>query len=445
VKFRCGWSEANSVPRLFAVRWALLVLGAGALGSVGCSRGGSSAAGAGSGVAGARTELVFQGACDASGAVALTDTLFAVGDDEDNVLRVYDANRGGPPVTAVDVSDRLDLTKSTKRKKKSNKPSKAPELDIEAATRVGDLAFWITSHGRNSSGKLKPERFRFFATTAPREGQTLEVVGTPYERLLPDLLADARFASFDLQGASELAPKDRGGLNIEGLSERAGGGVLIGFRNPTPNEKALLIGLLNPEEVVHGKSARFSDPVLVDLDGLGVRSLSRWRGRYLIVAGHYATSDGSRLYAWNGRDRPERLPFEFRQFNPEGFFTPDQRNDIMLLSDDGGIAIDGTDCKRLEDASLKRFRGAWLSLPLIGGAAGVGAAGVGASAPGVGAAEAGPAGVGAGAPGVGAAEAGPAGVGAGAAGARSNGGPAQKVGEGATGASIGAGARATAE
>jgi hypothetical protein len=312
-------------------------------------------------------ELVFYGTCDASGAVPLTDGSFAVGDDEDNVLRVYDAIRGGQPIAAVDVSDRLDLGKAKKKKKKPSapkKPRRAPETDIEGATRVGDLAFWITSHGRNSSGKLKPERLRFFATTAPREGALLQVVGAPYEGLLADLLADPRYARFDLKAASELAPKDPGGLAIEGLTQRVEGGVFIGFRNPIPENRALLVPLLNPTEVVHGEPPRFADPVLLDLRGLGVRSMSWWRGRYLIAAGHYASGGASKLFAWDGRGAPQVVAAaDFSGFNPEGFFTPEERDRIMVLSDDGSESIDGTECKRLEDASRKRFRGMWLALP----------------------------------------------------------------------------------
>lgn len=301
--------------------------------------------------------------CDASGAVPLTDTLFAVGDDEDNVLRVYDSTRGGAPIFAVDISGGLHL-KAKKKKKHPAKSSKAPEADIEAATRVGELAYWITSHARNSSGKLKTERQRFFATNAPRKGSELQVIGSPYEHLLDDLFADARFARFDLQAAAERGPKEPRGLNIEGLTERVGGGVFIGFRSPTPQGRALLFALLNPEEVVHGKPARFGDPLLIELGGLGIRSLSWWRGRYLIAAGHSSRGAPSRLYAWDGQGAPERLnDLEFHSFNPEGFFTPENRDDIMLLSDDGAELIDGEECKRLEDTTRKRFRGVWLTVP----------------------------------------------------------------------------------
>src|SRR5687768_12770455 len=88
-------------------------------------------------------EVVFQGACDASGAVPLSDRRVVVADDEDNILRVYDAHVGGAPLSKTDLSASLGLPLKGKKKRR------APELDLEAATRIGDRAYWLTSHGRN--------------------------------------------------------------------------------------------------------------------------------------------------------------------------------------------------------------------------------------------------------------------------------------------------------
>lgn len=317
-------------------------------------------------VVGAKSELTFTGMCDASGAVPLDDHLFAVADDEDNVLRVYDADRGGSPLGAADVSARLSLPvkgKNPFKPKKKPKPVKWPETDIEAATRIGDLAFWITSHGRNSKGKEKPERQRLFATTLP-DGSSdllLSVHGQAYERLLPDLFEDPRFRPFGLDRAAELAPKDEGGLNIEGMTARTEGGVFIGFRNPVPEGRALLFTLLNPEQVIEGQRAQLGDPIRLDLRGLGVRSLSSWRGRYLIAAGHYSDGARSRLYSWDGKADLKPLDVDFPNFNPEGFFTPEGRDSILVLSDDGTQPVGDTECKSVRDPAQKRFRGAWVT------------------------------------------------------------------------------------
>ena len=307
-------------------------------------------------------ELLFIGMCDASGAVPLdTEGLFAVADDEDNVLRIFDALQGGAPRVAVDLSSALHLQRGHKKGKRGHALRKAPETDIEGGTRLGDLAFWITSHGRNSSGRLKPERLLFFATTVPDPEGALEVVGEPYDRLLDDLLADPRFAALGLERAAELAPKAPGGLNIEGITARAEGGVLVGFRNPLIAGKAIVFVLHNPERVIRGESAKLGPPTFIDLGGFGVRSLSSWRGRYLISAGAYGDGDTFRLYTWEGRGAPQLIR-TFQGFSPEGFFSPDSKDRVLLLSDDGAVPIDGTECKRLKDPRRKRFRGLWVKL-----------------------------------------------------------------------------------
>ena len=305
---------------------------------------------------------VFTGMCDASGAVPLSERVFIVADDEDNVLRAYDADRAGAPLFSVDLSESLGLPSRPARK--TGEPRAAPETDIEAATRIGDLALWITSHGRTSSGKLEPARFRFFATSTSESGR-IAVVGRPYETLIADLVRDARYAPFALDEAAQRTPKEPGGLNIEGMTARAEGGVFIGLRNPVPAGKALVVTLLNPDDVIlHGAPARFGDPLSLDLGGLGVRGLSAWRGRYLLIAGDHAGDQGERasaVYVWNGRTQVSLVAArELAGLNPEGFFSPEARDAVLLLSDDGTQAIDGTACKRHPSRERKQFRGLWL-------------------------------------------------------------------------------------
>lgn len=300
-------------------------------------------------------DLTFTGMCDASAGVALDARYFVVADDEDNVLRAYDTGAPGAPLWSVDVSAAIGVFA------KSKKPGKAPpETDIEAATRIGDVAFWMTSHGRNSSGKLKRERLRLFATSLPKAGQGLSVVGKPYEHLLDDLLADARLERFGLRAAAELAPKAPGGFNLEGMTARREGGVWVGFRNPLPENKALLVPLLNPERVIEGDKAQLGDPLLLDLGGRGVRAISSQGGRYLLLAGGFDSGGGTRLFAWDGQAaaQPVAEP-ALLGLNGEGFFSPEGER-VLVLSDDGSVLIDGQECKKLKDATKKRFRARWV-------------------------------------------------------------------------------------
>jgi hypothetical protein len=297
----------------------------------------------------AQQTVVFRGMCDASGAVVLGPTRFAVADDEDNVLRVYDTVNGGDPLFTTDVSDALQLPIK----------KKVPETDIEAATRVGDRALWLTSHGLSSKGKLQPARFRFFATTAPEAGDGLALVGQAYFDLLADMIAAPQLARFKLAEAVHLPPKTEGGVNIEGMTRRPDGtSVLIGFRNPIPERKALLVPLLNPLAVITGEQAKFGEPVLLDLGGLGVRSLSLWRGKYLIIAGGFDAEAISKLYVWDGSAAPKQvLDLDLQGVNPEAFVSRDEYDRVMLLSDDGTLEVDGRPCKKLKDRAKKSFRG----------------------------------------------------------------------------------------
>lgn len=298
--------------------------------------------------------------CDASAAIPLSNSHFLAVSDEDNILRLYDADHPGLPIRELDFSVPLGLVKTTR-----SNSVRSEESDLEAATRVGELAFFLTSHGRNSSGKFKPARLRFFATTAPADGGAT-LVGNAYEGLLDDLLAEPRLAPFNLSAAAGLPPKAQGGLNLEGMTERREGGVWLGFRNPIPNGRALLVPLENPTDLVRGGAkARFGAPITLDLGGLGIRGLSSFRGRYLIEAGHFDTGAVSALFTWDDSSAPpQRLAhLDFSDFNPEGFFTPETRDQFLLLSDDGSRPIDGTECKRLRDPGAKTFRGLWVSLP----------------------------------------------------------------------------------
>lgn len=309
----------------------------------------------------------FIGSCDASGAVPLDAKRFAVGDDEDSVLRIYDAERGGPPLHVVNIADQLELGKKKKGKKKrppKKKRMNSPETDLEGATLLDGHAFWITSHALTKKGERDPRRFRFFATELPKEDEDdLGMLGTPYQSLLTDMLVEPRLVQLGLDVAAKRPPDEEGGLNIEGLTSTPEGQMLIGFRNPVPRGKAIVVPLLNPKEVLQQKKAQFGAPQLLDLGGYGIRSLSSWHGSYLIVAGAIGGGGGSRLYRWDGKDHLQHLASaDFRGLNPEGFFTPEERSEIMVLSDDGARTIKGQRCKDIADPSEKRFRGVWLNV-----------------------------------------------------------------------------------
>jgi hypothetical protein len=299
------------------------------------------------------TQATWFGMCDASGAVALGTNLFAVANDEDNAIRVYQLDRPGVPVQSIELSSFLAVD------------PKKPETDLEGATWLGDSIFWITSHGQNRSGKYRSSRHRLFATRVVNspKGVRLVTVGRPYTDLLTDLVWDPRFRPFNLLAATRLPPKSPGALNIEGICGTPATNLLIGFRNPIPQGRALLVPLLNPFEILRGLPARLGDPILLDLEGRGIRDLGFWRGKYVIIAGSSDGGGHARLYFWDGgKSAPQKIEHaHLKGINPEAVVAYPNRDDaFQLLSDDGTLEIGGVSCKSLPNPAQRRFRSVWV-------------------------------------------------------------------------------------
>jgi hypothetical protein len=298
---------------------------------------------------------VCRGMCDASGAVSVGKDYFLVGNDEDNILRLYQSDRGEEPAGTFDMSDFIKPD-----------PDK-PESDFESAAQLGDLVFWMTSHGRNKSDKPRASRHRFFATRITGAGESVEVrgVGAPYTSLLDDLVSDPRLKKYKLAEASQLAPKKKGALNIEGLAATPDGKLLIGFRNPIPDDRALVLPLENPRQVIEGQKARFGAPIELDLGGLGIRDMvfDASRKAYLIVAGSFKSGGKVRLYRWSGdaAAAPQwAKAVDFDDLNPEALVVyPGESGRIQFLSDDGTRPVGNQECKKV-DPSQRSFRTAWL-------------------------------------------------------------------------------------
>ena len=345
-------------------------------------------------IAPAEEVLVYRGAGDASAAVAITEDMFVVADDENNVLRVYRTGEPGsgrslaaaPPVCSYDINGFLGIDPEN------------PEADIEGATMIGRRIYWITSHGRNKDGKMRPNRYRFFATEVKTEsGQlTMSPAGAPCKTLVHSLIQAASVRDLELDKVTrlyaadlkkkereKLAPKEKG-LNIEALCASPDGRTLfIGFRNPRPNGRALVVPLENAEAVIERQEQPiFGEPILWDLKGLGIRSMeySRFHQAYFVIAGAFDEDRKFALYRWSGQrnDSPVLLSqLRYGNFSPEALVPFEDSGRLMLLSDDGSLSVkvsgphecaegeyrkDGT-CqnKYLLDPNRKTFRCMWLT------------------------------------------------------------------------------------
>jgi Protein of unknown function (DUF3616) len=311
----------------------------------------------------------YVGLCDASAAVDVGGSHFVVADDERDVLQIY---RYGVahPVQSLDLADYLGNRKSN---------GKSVEADLEGAARIGDRIYWISSHARTSKGdRLDTHRHRLFYTELshqPGPATLSPGAGRPFTGLLQSLLADFRYAPL-LAAAVKSGPGRGGGLNIEGLSATAAGGLLVGFRGPLPQGLALVAHLLNPQALVGQRveSAQWGQPLLLDLGGRGIRSMERVGAQYVIVAGpsaHGWSGPGPAyvLYQWSGQASE---PPVLQQALPEGFHfeavfaVGEPVQQLMLLSDDGSQQVNGAvACKDKRVAARDTsFRAIRLGYPL---------------------------------------------------------------------------------
>ena len=306
------------------------------------------------------------GMCDASAAVAVGVDQFLVANDEDNILRLYRRDGADREPRTFDLTTFLKLPGDQKTR----------EADIEGAAQINNRVYWIASHGANSEGKARPERRQLFATdlsTGNNNDVRVTPVGTPYRGLLEAMDKDPLLSQYGLPKAAQFAPESDQGLNIEGLAATPEGYLLIGFRNPVPGGKALLIKLQNPDAVLGlaGQAApsapKFAAPIELPLGGLGIRSIEYARNlrAYLIVAGPRGKGgkDGAfKLYKWAEGAAPVPLRIDIPSgLRPEALFALADGKTYQLLSDDGDEQIGGADCKDVEPAAKRKFRSITIS------------------------------------------------------------------------------------
>jgi hypothetical protein len=320
------------------------------------------------------TTVRYLGTCDASAAVRLgSSSLFVAASDEDYILRVYDLQNPGAPALSLDLIDFLSLNPQGE----ANDDEKPPEPDIEGAALIGERIYWVTSHGQSKDksdeaglkGVFQETRHRLFATSVESgtRGVRLRPVGRPYARLREELLRVPELTALGLARAATLAPEAPGGFNIEGMAPTPEGHLLIGFRNPIPEGRALVVLLENPAELVEGRSdsPKLSVAAHLDLGGRGIRAIefvpeSRI---YLLIAGAFSDGQDFRLYRWSGArgDTPVELVVDFADCSPEELIVTGVRGasvDIELFSDDGDRMVGDKKCKKTkpEKQSFRSLR-----------------------------------------------------------------------------------------
>ncbi len=281
-----------------------------------------------------------------------------VANDEDDVLRVYDLRRGGRPIQSIDLSSELGV------------PQPGRESDLEGAATIDGVTWWIGSHARNRDGETRPNRCVLAATTVrfdeDRDQVVVEMVGahhsSPKHGLLRAIVHLAEVGAL-LRDAERRAPKATGGFNIEGLAGQ-GRALLIGLRNPIVDGRALVLRLANPMAMLQGREPAQLSSMWIDLEGAGIRSLSRAPdgNGYIVAAGHYSGRGDFSLFRWGGQphDEPEPLPIGVGELRVESVVNlPDGH--VLALSDDGSVRRKGGRCKD-RDPGDRYFRGQCIDL-----------------------------------------------------------------------------------
>jgi len=173
--------------------------------------------------------------------------------------------------------------------------------DLEGVTldRAGFI-YATTSHSRNTAGDEKKSRDKLVRFRIEGDNPVAPLVASG---LKPALIA-AHPALAVAAGIRDV--KTSGGLNIEALEISPAQSLLIGFRSPLLDHKAIIACLENPVAMFERGEAPRISPTLVtlDLDGNGIRGLSYLPalGGYLLISGPVAREEVHfQLWFWRGQ------------------------------------------------------------------------------------------------------------------------------------------------
>ncbi|HTQ68314.1 MAG TPA: hypothetical protein VMI13_06435, partial [Solirubrobacteraceae bacterium] len=256
----------------------------------------------------------YSGAGNGSTAIDVGGGYMIVGDDENNILRLYHERHSGPPVKTFNFQGVL--------------PNGAGEIDIESSARVGNTLYWMGSEANTHHGEAQPNHDVLFAATITGSGAgtALTYLGS-YTHLREDIIEwdNANGKPLGLSAsAEEEAPSDiPTGYNLEGIEFAAGSEeeAYVAFRAPleptSKREKALVIPVTNLGDLVkHGNpgltKATFGTAMEWNLGELGVREIRKnAEGEYLIIAGQSEESNLTYgLYGWDGNPEDEPILLE---------------------------------------------------------------------------------------------------------------------------------------
>ncbi|KAA3598438.1 MAG: DUF3616 domain-containing protein [Calditrichaeota bacterium] len=208
-------------------------------------------------------------------------------------------------------------------------------LDIDK----NGFIFAITSHSRSGKGKVKRNREKFLRFNFnENQIENASVVLDLKKHLIQN-------QNILIEAAEIEDVKNDGGLNIEGLAfDAKKEKLLVGYRSPLSNSKAIISTIENPTEIFTlGEQPKISPKLqLLDLQGEGIRGMNfdQKLGGFLIISGPVAKLKVPfKLWFWNQKDAPK--PVKIRNLksleHSEGITSAkiDGKEFLVIVSDDG--------------------------------------------------------------------------------------------------------------
>ncbi|WP_186343212.1 DUF3616 domain-containing protein [Allochromatium palmeri] len=217
--------------------------------------------------------------------------------------------------------------------------------DLEGLTMDADGHIYaITSHSMDRKGRRQASREQLLR---------FRIVGDDIVNLAiyTDLIEQLQRSPVVQQALNRYPdqPVNFSEINIEGLGfDPRSQVLLIGFREPVVDGKSMIVKLDNPLGLFErGEAPNFSEVVLLDLQGGGIRSLTYdpVLGRFLIVneiPGH-AGNLYSQLWSWSGENdaqpEPVALPEISNLNNVEAIDSVIVNDEarLLMMSDEGSV------------------------------------------------------------------------------------------------------------
>lgn len=253
---------------------------------------------------------------------------FVIEDEKEYALRILKLNENQTSSSELLLGSNLPI----------NEMQKLDDLEGIDTDRNGFI-FAITSHSRSKKGKVKKNREKFLRFTL--NGNQIENASVVLD-LKEYLIANQEVL---INAAKVKDVKNDGGLNIEGLAfDSQKENLLIGYRSPLLDSKAIISTIKNPTEIFTlGQKPRTSQKLLlVDLQGEGIRGMhyDSKLGGFLIISGPSEKLQVPfKLWFWNQKETPKRVKIKNLKSleHAEGITSAqiDGKEFLVIVSDDG--------------------------------------------------------------------------------------------------------------